>query len=340
MKNTITPAEMGTLMAHAINTRSHKPLLFRGQPGIGKTSIAKQVTQSLGRDLIYIDGSQRDALDMIGLPSVSLDGYTQFAPPKWLQRTQQPCVLFFDELGRTPPIVLSSELELITERKLDALNFQLPDHVTILAATNRKSDKSDSRELPAHVKSRASIFDVEPDVDAAVQHLNKSHGDPLVGGFFRRQPSFLLDFNPLDDIHCTPRSMFALSDDMPMIRAPATRHLAYQIARSHIGEGKATEFLGFLRLAHALVDAQLILSNPDTAPIPDEPSALYATLAGLAFTVTKRQANNFFQYLQRLTDHQDLAVAIVQDAMAREPDILSCQLGQRFAMNSLNLLRA
>lgn len=335
MNNTITPTQMGQLVHHAISTSSRQVDIYRGQPGIGKTQITKQVTAALNRDLIYIDLSQKDALDTLGLPT-NQDGWTTFAKPQWLQRLNQPCVVFFDEIARSNPLVLSSILEFITERKVDALNFQVPDHVTILAACNRKSDKSDSRELAAHVKNRARIFDVAPDVDAAVQHLNKQGGDPLVGGFFRKRPSFLLDFNPQDDIHCTPRSMFALSADMPFIRK--NPDLAYPVIRSHIGEGKATEFMGFMRLAHAIVDAQLIFDRPTTAPIPEEPSALYATLAGLAFTVTRKTADAFFQYLLR--NDQDIAVAMVQDAMAREPDILSCKHGQKFAMSSLSLLRA
>jgi len=120
----------------------------------GKTTISKQRTKRAALDLIYKDLSQSDALDILGLPFAQ-DGRTHSARPQWLDRTARPCAIFLDEIARAQPIVLSSILELVTERKIDALGFTLPDHVSIIAAcTHVAATGQDHRPLP-HASSRS-----------------------------------------------------------------------------------------------------------------------------------------------------------------------------------------
>ena len=55
-----------------------------------------------------------------------------------------------------------------------------------------------------------------------------------------------------------------------------------------VGEGAGVEFVAFLRIWSEMVSPDLILTAPDTAAIPTEPSALYAVSTAIAMRVAER----------------------------------------------------
>ncbi len=336
MNTTITVSQMVPFLNYAIAHPTSTPLLLRGQPGIAKTSLTRRVAFAHSYTPIILDMSQRDSLDTLGMPYANTEGFTTFASPQWLSRlAEKPHLILFDEIARAQPLVRSSMMELIHERRLDALNFTLPDHTVIVAACNRRSDKAGAADLQTHEKNRFLILDLVVDVDAWTEHEAARGAHPLVRAFFRYRPTLLDQFDPTDDIHCTPRSASALADRMDFILQ--NPDLALAAVCGHIGEGRAVEFMAFLRLASSLVDYDEIIADPVNCRVPDEPSALYATVCTLAARVTRAHAKPFFTYLKRLP--ADLAVACVRDADARDKEVLTTREGNEFAVANLKFLR-
>ena len=76
-------------------------VLLRGNHGIGKSQVVRQVAKHFNLTVIDRRLSQMSEGDMIGLPTTDGD-VTRFAPPDWYIRAcREPVCLFFDELNRS-----------------------------------------------------------------------------------------------------------------------------------------------------------------------------------------------------------------------------------------------
>ena len=90
-----------------------------------------------------------------------------------------------------------------------------------------------------------------------------------------------------------------------------------------MGDGAAAEFIAYLEIYESAPSIDLILSDPANAPIPDEPSALYAVSAGLAAKATPKNFGSVALYAQRLyrghkgQRYGEFATLTVRDALRR-----------------------
>ena len=82
----------------------------------------------------------------------------------------------------------------------------------------------------------------------------------------------------------TPRSWSFVSDVMH--RTPM--ELLHRVVAGCVGDGPAAEFVGFLQLYRELPDLDVILTQPETTPVPREPAILYALIGALGREVQTR----------------------------------------------------
>jgi hypothetical protein len=87
-----------------------------------------------------------------------------------------------------------------------------------------------------------------------------------------------------------------------------------------VGVGAAVEFVAFLRIWSDMVSADLVLTAPEAAPIPTEPSALYAVSTAIAMRVQKESMTRYCRYLERLCQEEraEFAALSMKTALARE----------------------
>lgn len=118
-------------------------VILWGPTGIGKSSIVKQLAKDLNYKLIDIRLSQREAVDILGMPytaKAQINGKEMDAlshhPPEWFLRAllEGRTILFLDELNRARPEVLQAVFELALDRRLNG--EKLPDDVLIVSACN------------------------------------------------------------------------------------------------------------------------------------------------------------------------------------------------------------
>lgn len=67
-----------------------------------------------------------------------------------------------------------------------------------------------------------------------------------------------------------------------------------------VGPGAGVEFVAFLQIWSDRVSPDFILTAPDIAAIPTEPSALYAVVTAIAIRVQKDSMARYCRYLERL----------------------------------------
>lgn len=76
-----------------------------GAPGIGKSSIVRQIAERRRVPLIDIRASLLDPTDLRGIPMIQ-DGTAVWCPPSFLpKKSDKPGILFLDEINAAPPLV-------------------------------------------------------------------------------------------------------------------------------------------------------------------------------------------------------------------------------------------
>lgn len=99
-------------------------VLLEGPVGVGKTRLALEVCQSLGRPIVRIDGdgryTEQKLTGWFDPPTVLKRGYSPdaFVPGPLVEAMEQGAVLFINELNRLPEGVQNVLLPAIDERKL------------------------------------------------------------------------------------------------------------------------------------------------------------------------------------------------------------------------------
>lgn len=299
------------------------PVLLKGSPGIGKTDLVKSVAESLGYDLIIAHPVVDEPVDYKGLPFI-VDGEAEFLPYGMLKRlinADNPTIFFLDDLGQALPMVQAACMNLLLNR---AINEQrISDHVTFVAATNRREDKAGVQGILEPVKSRfAAIIEINPHpddwIDWAIEHGMPSE----IIGFIKFRPALLNDFKPTADITNSPSPrtvafagrIYEAIMDSESFNTPDQKAVALKEAiAGACGEAFAVEFLSWLKVYNSLPTMEQILADPHGVQIPsagDQLSALYAFTLMVAENTPIKGDGAFTVILDRLPkEFQIMAVS-------------------------------
>jgi hypothetical protein len=320
----VTPKQLADLLAAMIPARL--PLLITGAPGVGKSDIIAQATATANADLIISHPAVADPTDAKGLPWPKADGTTATFLPFGELATAihavKPTVWLLDDLGQATPAVQASFMQLILARRVNG--HVLPDHVTFIAATNRRTDRAGVSGILEPVKSRfACIVELVPNIDDWSLWAYAHGVSPTCIAFNRFRPELLSKFEATADLtnSPSPRTIYNLSRIESLNLPPAIESAAMAGAA---GEGYALEYLAFRSMAKSLVNLDAILLNPDKVSIPSKPNELYATVIGLASRANEQNFSRIGIYANRLyteADHGEFAVLLIRDSIRRDEKI-------------------
>jgi hypothetical protein len=296
------------------------PILITGQPGIGKSDIGGQAADQAGANLILSHPVVSDPTDYKGLPFPN-DDHTaaKFLPFGDLQQiieAKEPTVFFLDDLGQAPVSVQAACMQLLLARRING--HIIGPHVTFIAATNRKQDKAAVNTMPEPVKSRFTIIELQVDSnDWADWALDNNMPIELIA-FIRFRPDLLDNFIPSKDLvnSASPRSVTNVGRQQA---AGLPRKFEYEVFKGAAGEAFASEYIGFLKMHRDLPTLDEIILNPQKAPVPKDPCALYAISAGLGKEMNDQSIGTICIYLDRLPP--EISIACMQDAVTRKRSI-------------------
>lgn len=328
------PSQLIQFLPEAFGARM--PVLVTGQPGIGKSDIAEQAAAAAGCEYILSHPAVADPTDAKGLPWM-IDGAATFVPFGEMRRAigaTAPTVWALDDFGQAPPAVQASYMQLLLARRVN--EHILPDCVTFLAMTNRRTDRAGVTGILEPVKSRfGAIVELEPNLDDWTDWAFGHGIDAALIAFLRFRPDLLANFEPSADLTNSP---------LPRTWANLNRILGLdipEIVRNEamcgaVGQGAATEFLAFLRLYQTLPAIDGILVDPDASPIPTEPGTLYAVTTALGMRANVQNIGRIARYATRLMDsaHGEFAALLIRDAVRRDhaitqtPDFIRLAAGE------------
>ena len=178
-------------------------VMLWGAPGIGKSQSIRQIADVIAMKT-YKKVNVTDVrlilfnpIDLRGIPTAN-DSKTLavWLKPKIFQMDPSSNVvniLFLDEISAAPLSVQAAAYQITLDKTVG--EHKLPDNCIVIAAGNRTTDKSVAYAMPKALSNRLLHLEVDANFDAwnkwAVQH--DIH--PMVTGFLKFKPNYLMQFN-------------------------------------------------------------------------------------------------------------------------------------------------
>jgi hypothetical protein len=316
--------------------------LITGAPGIGKSDIVAQACKKAGADLILSHPVVADPTDAKGLPWAVAGAeeatFLPFGDLATAKRATKRTVWFLDDLGQAAPAVQASHMQLILARRVNG--HILPDCITFIAATNRRTDRAGVSGILEPVKSRfASIIELDTHIDDWSAWALGSDIPAEIIAFLRFRPELLNDFKPSADLTNSPMPRtWAHAAKLMALGLPA--ELQHQAIRGAVGEGAASEFSAFLRLWEELPNIDGILLDPMASKIPSKPATLYAVVTALGMKANVKNFDRIARYAQRLVDGGlgEFAALLTMDCYRRDAAICQTKAFVKLAVGELGQL--
>jgi hypothetical protein len=293
-----------------------------GSPGIGKSSIVKQIASEKQIGFIDLRLALLDPTDLKGIPFFDKENHQAvWASPSFLPSSGEG-ILFLDELNSAPPSVQASAYQLILDRAIG--EYTLPDGWKIIAAGNNEEDHGITYKMPAPLANRFIHLHLEIDTQEWLSWAYKNNIDFRVTAYIRYKNEALFAFNDEAKSFPTPRSWEFVSK----IFATKIEGIALlESISGAIGEEVAIDLLQFAKVAHTLPDISQIFAGTCTT-YPQDDAALY-TLSSLLVSAylqnpTKQRLNTLLQYLLNLK--AEFSVMCVQELQRNGVDMLDVPL--------------
>lgn len=322
------------------------PLLV-GETGIGKTSLAREMTEKNDWSLVGIDGNLLKEGEIGGLPTVE-HGTTVYAVHHKLRKIDEEIakgrtvLLFIDEINRCDHAVQQELMNLILNREING--YRLSPSVKIIAAMN-PSDSYDYEvvEMDAAQQNRFVWLYMEADYLQWLDWAASAGIEEKVMEFISTFPEYL-DKNNEDDINATPRSYERISKLYHIYKedpSAVPQSVFYNVIRGNVGKLIAQEFVHFITS-----DAQPLIAYDDVFGRESLDPGLASRVASESHTRLYLAAKNILKQLEQTirldeSDAQalisrlvaflalypvDLRLGVMKDMKAVNPRVYACAL--------------
>ncbi len=291
-----------------IKSGEHLPIFLWGPPGIGKSSIVRQIAEELGIGFVDLRLSLLDPSDLRGLPKFD-EEEVKWLPPAFLPKNGEG-ILFLDEINLAPHTVQAAAYQLILDRRVG--EYVLPEGWRIIAAGNRLEDRAFVYEMPAPLANRFVHFEVETNLEDWKKWAYENDICKEVIAFLNFRPELLFKFDPKskEKAFPTPRSWEFVSKLLKM----GIKDM--ESIAGAVGKGAAVEFVSFLAAIEEMPDVKEVLTGKDI--IPERADVMHALISALIHFV--KNAENGDKYIDRLVEYAlklepQFAVLLIKDAL-------------------------
>lgn len=222
-----------------------KPVFIWGPPGIGKSSIVEQFSESLGMECVPLLGSQLLGEDLIGVPRVEGE-VTRFIPTSLIYRKNDFC-LFLDELNLSSPEILKAFYSLINDKRVG--EYTLPKGSIVIGAGNRAADSALVRQLPSALVNRMIHVHLKVNHRIWLKWAIENKLHPLVIDYLTERPKHL---NTLvapgnEEPFSTPRMWEIVSDGLYALDNSNNQKLKEALIYGALTHDHAQSFFAFIK---------------------------------------------------------------------------------------------
>lgn len=330
------------------------PVMVWGQPGVGKSDVARQVGKKTNRPVIDIRLLLKDPTDLGGLPYFCPEtNMMRYAQPSELPLKDGPfanAIILLDELSSAPAAVQAAALQLVLERRVG--EYELPEGVMIMAAGNRANDGTVHMSMPQPLRNRFRHYTMEVDTEAWLNWARDGEVDTAVQSFVKGNPDDLNRFDAKNKhayAYATPRSWKFVSDEIKKVRLLRSKGVSvsdgdlFRRIASLVGEDVRHKFKAHYDDAMALPNPYEVVSGKVKEFTIKKASMKYACSLNIMYalreTINKRQAeanegdvefsdkeyveyvDNAIRFLVKNIDEKDIMISAIWMATDKEYDI-------------------
>lgn len=318
--------------------------LLVSSPGIGKSSIIKQVAKERNLFMIDLRLAASDPTDLAGFPSLNADktkaGYLPMDTfPTELDKIPEGYsgwLLFLDEMTSAPMSVQAAAYKLVLDRQVGLLNLHKDVH--IIAAGNKATDKAIVTRTSTAMQSRLVTMELGLDVKAWISYALQNDFDHRIISYITQFSDKLHMFDPNhnDVTFPCPRTYEFLSKiikpmkDIPEYKLP--------LIQGTVGTGVALEFMQFVNLFGMLPTIEEIMANPETAKCyPADGNLSYAITGLLVSNMTAANADKIIPYIERM--NIEFQIIVFRQAFVKDPAIQSNKSFNKWLSANASLMR-
>jgi MoxR-like ATPase len=292
---------------------SQIPVFVWGSPGIGKSSIIKQIAEQKGLEFVDLRLSLLDPTDLKGIPFFDQENNEAvWASPNFLpSKPESKGILFLDEINTAPPSVQASAYQLVLDRKVG--DYELPKGWSIVAAGNNESDRGVVYRMPPPLANRFVHLSMEVSFQDWKGWAYSNGIDSSIIAFLQYDESKLFDFDPSKNQKSfpTPRSWEYVDK---ILKSGMDESLLYDIVSGAVGTESSTAFMSFRKVMNRLPDIEKLLKNEDIE-VEHDSQVLFALIAGVISNIrqksSKEKIDNALKF--SLTLPKEFSVMLVKD---------------------------
>jgi hypothetical protein len=270
--------DIKTFKQVAVKLPPHIAILMRGPTGIGKSMVARGISEELAIPYIDVRGSTMQEGDVIGYPdleAMKTSGVSTMVLPSWFIRaTREPVVLMLDELNRSMPGVMQGFFQIVLDRELgndkDGNPIRLHPETRVIAAVNHGAEY-DVNDMDPALLRRFYVADVTPTCDDWVEWATGAGLDATLIDFIRQTPAhWRVDPTSAEpgSVLPNPASWHRLDETLryadlaPSDWASQSRpELVYSIALGMVGSEAAIAFCKFVEDYELVITAEDVLEG-------------------------------------------------------------------------------
>lgn len=258
------------------------PLMIWGPPGVGKSSLVRDLCRELDIGFVDVRLAQREPVDMRGLPVPSGDEVRWLLSSEWPRDPQSRGIILFDELTAADRTLQVSAYEFILDRRLGDL-YRVPDGWLICAAGNRSEDLAGAGTFSSALANRFCHVELGADLNTWLRWATRTNIHPEVCAFLRFQPQHFFDQSGnLERGWPTPRSWERVSTLLHEGQA-LPMHTCNLLINGLVGPAASAAFAAFRRYQRDLPDIPALLRGECSLTMPERADQRYALSSGLAY---------------------------------------------------------
>lgn len=322
----VKPSQVKSILAKYL--RAGLVPMLTGSPGEGKSSLIKDVAKEFNLKVIDVRLSQCDPTDLLGMPTVYSSGKAGYLPMDTfpIEGDEIPdgysgWLLFLDEAPLATDAVIAAAYKLVLDKEVG--QKKLHKNVAIILAGNLETDNAMVNPMSTAMQSRLCHIQMAQDYLEWVDWAVDSGIDHRITDFIKYKPDALYAFKPDHSDHTfgSPRTwefthkILKVSDiddpdTLPMIAGA-------------ISEGLACEFTVFCKIYKTLAKIEDIIKSPDTVPVPNEPSVLFALTGTISQHAKENNIGDLMIFVNRLPI--EFQVVTLREVLRKTKNLISTE---------------
>ena len=300
----LPPRKVKTAIEHCMKARLVP--FIQSSPGIGKSSIVKEIAKEYNLKLIDCRLSSMEPTDLVGLPWIE-NGVAKFNPYNVfpLEGTEIPegyegFLLFLDEFNSASRATQAAAYRVVLDREVG--QHKLHSHCFVVAAGNKMSDNAIVNRLSTAMSSRVIHLNMEVNFeDWRDNFAIPNKVDERIIAYLSVNNDRLMRFDPDkdDQTFTCPRTWEFASKLLKTFgnRQVNTKDIA--LLGGAITVEEASAFVQFCRVYKDIITIEKLLANPDIEA-PTDIAITWATVIHLINKTDKDNSQVVLNFIDRL----------------------------------------